>query len=136
MVGALLGRPTPGAVMIPPADIPALAARFHRFGALAQAEQLYRQALRNRPDDAELWAGLGRVCQALGQRDEAVISLRRALALRPSDGVLCNDLGVALIEQGQLDQMLDCLRGHATPLRLPGSSPQPGHRPDEAGRSR
>ena len=117
VVGALLGRPAPGAVMIPPADIPALAARFQRFGALAQAEQLYRQALQNRPGDAELWAGLGRVCQALGRPDEAVTSLRRALALRPADGVLSNDLGVALMEQGRLDEALDCLRA-ATRLRL------------------
>ena len=116
MVGALLGRPTPGAVMIPPADIPALAARFQRFGALAQAEQLYRQALGNRAGDADLWAGLGRVCQALGRPDEAVTSLRRALALHPADAVLCNDLGVALFEQGQLDEALDCLRA-ATRLR-------------------
>ena len=48
-----------GAVMIPPADIPALAARFQRFGALAQAEQLYRQAIQDQPGDAELWAGSG-----------------------------------------------------------------------------
>src|SRR5208283_2858975 len=96
--------------MIPPADIPALAARFQRFGALAQAEQLYRQALRDRPGDADLWAGLGRVCQGLGRPDEAVTSLRRALALHPADAALSNDLGIALFEQGQLDEALDCLR--------------------------
>ncbi len=45
--------------MIDPADLPALAARFHRFGALTQAEQLYRQALQNQPGDAELWGGSG-----------------------------------------------------------------------------
>jgi predicted O-linked N-acetylglucosamine transferase (SPINDLY family) len=102
--------------MIPPADIPALAARFQRFGALAQAEQLYGQALQNQPGDAELWAGLGRVCQALGRPGEAVTNLRRALELRPRDGVLSNDLGVALIAQGRLDEALDCLRA-ATRLR-------------------
>jgi protein O-GlcNAc transferase len=102
--------------MIPPADIPALAARFQRFGAMTQAEQLYRQALQNRPDDAELWARLGHVCQALGRPDEAVTSLRRALALRPTDGGLSNDLGVALLEQGRLDEALDALRA-ATRLR-------------------
>ncbi len=117
MVGALLARAAPGAIMIPPADIPALAARFQRFGALTQAEQLYRQALQNQPEDADLWAGLGRVCQALGRPDEAVTSLRHALALRPTDGVLANDLGVALIDRGQLEQALDCFRA-ATRLRL------------------
>jgi hypothetical protein len=39
--------------MMPPADILALADRFHRFGALDQAEQLYRLALQQ-PDDAGL----------------------------------------------------------------------------------
>jgi predicted O-linked N-acetylglucosamine transferase (SPINDLY family) len=110
MVRVLLRRPALGAVMIPPADIPALAARFQRYGALAQAEQLYRQALQNQPVEAELWAALGRVCQTLGRPGEAVTSLRRALELRPDDGVLSNDLGVALLAQGRLDEALDCLR--------------------------
>ncbi len=110
--------------MIPPADIPALAARFQRFGALAQAEQLYRQALQNQLGDAELWAGLGRVCQALGRTGDAVTSLRRALELRPGDGVLSNDLGVALIAQGRLDEALDCLRAAA---RLRPDDPEAHH---------
>jgi predicted O-linked N-acetylglucosamine transferase (SPINDLY family) len=96
--------------MIPPADIPALAARFRRFGALLEAEALYRQALQNQPDDAELWAGLGRVCHALGQYDQAVTSLRRALELRRADPVLNNDLGVALMEQGRLDEAIESFR--------------------------
>ena len=102
--------------MIPPADFPALAARFHRFGALTQAEELYRQAIRDQPDDAELWAGHGRVCQALGRPDESVTSLQQALALRPADAVFANDLGVVLIEQGRLEEALDYLRA-ATRLR-------------------
>jgi predicted O-linked N-acetylglucosamine transferase (SPINDLY family) len=102
--------------MIPFADIPALAARFQRFGALGQAEQLYRQALENQPDEAELWAGLGRVCQALRRPTEAETSLRRALELRPGDGVLLSDLGAALLAMSRLDEALDCLRA-ATRLR-------------------
>jgi predicted O-linked N-acetylglucosamine transferase (SPINDLY family) len=103
--------------MIPPADIPALADRFHRFGALDQAEQLYRLALEQQPDDAELWARHGRVCHALRHYDQAVTSLRRALELRRADWVLNNDLGVALLEQGRLDEALECLRAAAC-LRL------------------
>jgi predicted O-linked N-acetylglucosamine transferase (SPINDLY family) len=96
--------------MIPPADIPALAASFQRFGALAQAEQLYRQAIQSKPGDADLWARLGRVCEALGRAGEAVTCLRRALELRPGDGVVSNDLAVALVAQGRLDEALDWLR--------------------------
>src|SRR6516165_866367 len=106
--------------MIPSADIPALADRFHRFGALDQAEQLYRLALQQQPDDAELWARLGRVCHALGHYDDAVTSLRRALELRLADCVLNNDLGAALMEQGRPDEAARCAR------RRTLLSPHPG----------
>jgi predicted O-linked N-acetylglucosamine transferase (SPINDLY family) len=96
--------------MIPDADLPALAARFHHFGAWAQAEELYRRALRDRPGDAGLWAELGRVGQALGHHDAAARSLRRALDLDPDRAELHNDLGVALMEQGRLEEALDSLR--------------------------
>jgi Flp pilus assembly protein TadD len=58
--------------MICIADIPALAARFQRFGALSQAGQLYRQAHEHQPGDAELWSQLGHVCHALGEHDEDI----------------------------------------------------------------
>jgi predicted O-linked N-acetylglucosamine transferase (SPINDLY family) len=93
---------------LPASDLPALADRFQRFGALEQAERLYVQALASASADADLWARLGRVCRALGHRDEAVASSRRALELRPGDRVLWNDLGVALMEQGRLDEADDC----------------------------
>ncbi|HKI16759.1 MAG TPA: tetratricopeptide repeat protein, partial [Isosphaeraceae bacterium] len=60
--------------MILPSEIALLAARFQRFGALHQAQELYRQALQHQPDDAELLARLGRVCHTLGHHDEAVTS--------------------------------------------------------------
>ena len=69
--------------VIAPSDLASLAARFHRFGALAQAEVLYREALQHQLDDAELWARLGRVYHALGHHDEAIDSFRRTLGLRP-----------------------------------------------------
>ena len=56
---------------------------FPTLRRLTPAEQLYRRALQNQPGDAELWEGLGRVCYALGQPDEAVTSLRRALRAAP-----------------------------------------------------
>jgi protein O-GlcNAc transferase len=100
VVGALLRRPAPVAIMIPPADIPALAARFERFGALAQAEQLYRQAIQDQPGNAELWAGLGRVCHALGQLDEAVSCYEQAARLRPDDPSPLVELAALLMQRG------------------------------------
>jgi len=90
--------------MIPVADIPMLAARFQRYGALTQAEQLYRQALQHQPRDAELWSRLGHVCQALGQPDEAILCFRHALDLRPDRAEPHNDIGIALLELGRLEE--------------------------------
>jgi predicted O-linked N-acetylglucosamine transferase (SPINDLY family) len=103
--------------MIPSADPAALAARFERFGALAQAEQLYRQALQIEPGDGDVWASLGRICLALNHHDEAVDCFRRAVDLHPTRVELLNDLGVALLHQGRLDDALDTLLT-ATRLRV------------------
>ena len=96
--------------MVPPSDMPALAARFQRFGAFHEAQQLYRLALEHHPDDAELWASLGRVCHALGHDDDAATSFRRSLNLRPDRVELHNDLGVALMAQGRLDEAVVSFR--------------------------
>jgi predicted O-linked N-acetylglucosamine transferase (SPINDLY family) len=96
--------------MIAAADLRAVAARFERFGALQQAEQLYRQSLEYQPDDAELWARLGRTCRALGRYAEAVASLQRALELQPGRAEFHNELGTALVEHGRLDEAIDCYR--------------------------
>jgi predicted O-linked N-acetylglucosamine transferase (SPINDLY family) len=89
--------------MTPLPDVLAVADRFHRFGALAPAERLYREALQGEPDNAEVWCRLGDVCQALGRHGEAVGSYHQALALRPDYVRAHNNLGVALMEQGRLD---------------------------------
>jgi protein O-GlcNAc transferase len=107
--------------MIPAADVPLLAARFHRFGALHHSERLYRQALETQPDDAGLWANLGRVGQALGRHDEAVANFRRAVDLDPDRGERHNDLGVALMELGQLDE---ALASFDVALRLDADDPK------------
>ncbi len=107
--------------MIPAPDIPALAARFHRFGAFEQAVRLYRQALEEQPDDSALWANLGRVHQALGHHDEAVAHLRRALDLEPNRSGLHHDLGVSFMALGQLDL---ALASFDEALRLDGNDPK------------
>jgi predicted O-linked N-acetylglucosamine transferase (SPINDLY family) len=96
--------------MIAPSDLEPLAARFHRFGALAQAEVLYRKALGHQPDNADLWSCLGRVYQALNRSDEAVDCWRRTVGLRPGQIEAHNDLGVALMEQGRLAEAIASFR--------------------------
>ncbi|HWE39043.1 MAG TPA: tetratricopeptide repeat protein, partial [Isosphaeraceae bacterium] len=88
--------------MVPPPDIGEIAARLQRLGALAQAEPLYRQALQERPDDADLWTGLGQVCNGLGCRVEAAACFWRAVRSRPDDPIPRNELGILLMQQGDL----------------------------------
>ncbi|HSZ57755.1 MAG TPA: tetratricopeptide repeat protein [Tepidisphaeraceae bacterium] len=96
--------------MVLGADLLAVATRFQRFGAFAQAEQLYRQILREQPDNTEVWCRLGGVCQSLGHPDEAVKSYRHALVLRPELVPAHNNLGVILMEQGRLDEAVGSFR--------------------------
>lgn len=93
--------------MIPLADLPALAARFQRFGAYEDALRLYRLALDAEPDDPELLANLGRVLQLLGRHDEALAHLRRALELGQDPGGVHYDIGVSLTALARLDEALD-----------------------------
>lgn len=72
-------------------------------GHLDQAETLFRQVLKQRPDNAEALAGLGRVHQVRGEHLQAEQAYRRSLE---SDGesfrVLLN-LGVLLAERGDAE---------------------------------
>lgn len=93
-----------------PGDNLAVAIRFQRFGAFVQAEQLYRQILRQQPDDADAWSRLGEVCHALGKHEEAVHAYQQALQLRPGQARVLNNLGILLMEQGRLDESIACYR--------------------------
>ena len=107
--------------MIPGSDVATLGARFERFGALAQARQLFRQAVECRGDDAGLWARLGRVCRALGQYDESVDSFQRAVDLRPDYALLHHDLGISLMGQGRFDE---AIKSYRAALRLRSDFPE------------
>lgn len=56
-----------------------------RGGQLKRAEALYRQALRQAPDNADAHQNLGNVLQVLGRLDEAMACHRRAAELSPDD---------------------------------------------------
>jgi protein O-GlcNAc transferase len=106
-VNSLLSR---APQMVDPSDLASLADRFGRFGALAQAEALYHQALGLRPNDAELWARLGRVYHALNRLNNAIDSLQRAVGLCPGQVEWHNELGVTLMEQGRLVEAIASFR--------------------------
>ncbi len=98
-------RPDEGEVpAILDVEAPALAARFAHFGAFTQAEQLYRQILRQQPDNADAWFRFGNVCHALGRHEEAIHGYRQTLHLQPEHVGALNKLSAVLIEQGRFEE--------------------------------
>jgi predicted O-linked N-acetylglucosamine transferase (SPINDLY family) len=96
--------------MIPLSEIELQAQLLERSGEIEQAQRLYRQALLDEPENADLWALLGRNCRALGQADLAVASFQQALRLRPELAAAWLDMGKTLREIGRHDEANACLK--------------------------
>ena len=69
--------------LIPLSEIPSQAQLLERSGEFRRLRGSIATAARQ-PDNAELWALLGRNCHALGQADEAVASFGQALRFGPT----------------------------------------------------
>ena len=70
-------------------------------GNLDDAAVGFREALRLRPDAADLHRGLGVALALQGRVDEAVAAFREALHWRPDSAGFHNDLGLAYLQQGR-----------------------------------
>jgi tetratricopeptide (TPR) repeat protein len=78
--------------------------RYHQAGDLPRAEQLYRQAVRIDPANADAPYLLGMACQAQGKLADAAAAFGQALQLRPDHADACNHLGIVLTDLRQLDE--------------------------------
>ena len=81
----------------------AIALRHHQDGRLQAAEQIYRQILQVKPDQADAIHLLGVLAHQAGRPDEAVAFYRRALDLNPNFAEAHYNLGNTLKNQGKLD---------------------------------
>lgn len=72
------------------------ATALHRQGNSAEAEAVYRDILRQRPDHVDALHRLGVIALQLGQTAQAADYLTRAVALQPNLAEVYSDLGVAL----------------------------------------
>ncbi len=70
-------------------------------GRLAQANELYQQAVELQPDSALALQGFGVTLVALGRPDEAISPLKKSVATMPGLGDALHSLAEALIHQGR-----------------------------------
>jgi len=82
-----------------------------RRGDWAQAEGIYREIVRVKPDFAEPYNNLGAALKALGRPEEAVESYRRAVAVKPDYGEAWRNLARTLRALGRDEEAADSYRG-------------------------
>ena len=88
----------------------AQAARLHKEGRLEAAEKLYRQVLKNNPDNIDAMRMLAMVAATLKHYDDAERLLRRALAIAPDFLATVIDLGRILKEQDRFEEAITCFK--------------------------
>jgi len=77
---------------------------------LDEAEKVYEQALRLRPDYADVCMELGTIQLLRGRAAEAAAYYRRALEMRPDNAKAYHNLGVVAWNQGQTDRAIELFR--------------------------
>jgi Tfp pilus assembly protein PilF len=80
----------------------------HRAGALAEAEQLYAQALALQTDHVPALVNRAAALRDLGRPAEALAALDQALALQPDHALALNNRGVALIDLRRPGEAAQC----------------------------
>jgi protein O-GlcNAc transferase len=88
----------------------AFAIQLHQGGRLQAAEEIYRQILAVRPNQADAWHLLGVIHVQTGNQQLAVEYISRALAEKPDWADAQANLGNAFQNQGKLDEAVACYR--------------------------
>ena len=88
----------------------AQAAKLHKEGKLEEAEKLYRQALKNNPDNVDAMRMLAMLAATLKHFDDAERLLRRAIAIAPDFLAAVIDLGRVLKEQDRFEEAIGCFK--------------------------
>ena len=88
----------------------ALAADHHRNGRLEEARELYREVLRETPNNVDALRLLGAIAASQSRFDEAERRFRRAIELAPDFVRAIIDLGRILKEQNRYEEAIECFK--------------------------
>ncbi len=88
----------------------AVAAEHHKNGKLEEARQLYRQVLRENPNNVDALRLLGTIDASHLRFDEAERRFRRAIELAPDFTRAILDLGRILKEQNRYEEAIECFK--------------------------
>jgi tetratricopeptide (TPR) repeat protein len=86
------------------------AAEHQKAGRLEQAEQLYKEVLRDNPNNVDALRMLGIIAYGSSNIDEAERLFRRAVKLAPDYVNAIIDLGNTLKEQNRYEEAIECFR--------------------------
>ena len=110
------------------AELYNLAAQYHQYGNVAEAESLYRQIIQADPRHADALNNLGVLLLNQGRLDDAVECFRQSVASNPGQADAHSNLGVALKDQGKVADAIRCFHQALAP-----SNPSHTNAADEFG---
>lgn len=87
----------------------------HQAGRLAEAEQAYRQILRQQPEHSDSLHLLGVIAFQTGNLEPALALIQRAVALRPDGAIYRSNLGQVLERLGRIE---DAARAYEAAIEL------------------
>ena len=128
LIGDLLGRGRPrprgSTLAVPDVDRLKAALALEKSGQLADAERIYRELMREHPDNIDILHLAGHAARLRGSIDEAIELLRRAAVLAPESAEIHFHLGDALSAGGEMARAAQHYRQalEADPEFAPASS--------------
>ncbi len=97
------------------------AIRHHSAGQLTEAETIYRQILKDEPENSEILHRLGVLALQTGYLDAAENLIREALSITPEFTDAYSNLGIVLKKQGRLDEAAE---SYKSALKLDQDMPE------------
>lgn len=105
-----VGNPVPAARNLSLADVQQEVMAHYREGRFFEAEQIFREVLKNQPDDERVHSNIGSTLLKQQKYEEAIACYREAIKLNPEYMEAHFNLGNGLKDSGKLEEAASCYR--------------------------